>query len=157
MKYANYYTCSFEICIGFLNTVQITLSSNGGVVRDPSYLQKSRGAFPSLGGSSLAGSTFSSSEKETLSPLFGMSASLLHILWNSSCLDPTWYFANKKYKVKLLYLLTGYFFVLWILIIEKVKITSRNMPSTANPSGSPAATFGESYLLLFQCTRWSCK
>ena len=34
-------------------------------------------------------------------------------------------------------------------------LTSKNIPSTANPSGSPAATFGESYLLRFQWTRCS--
>ena len=83
-------TCSLEICIGFLNTVQITLSSNGGVVRDPSYLQKSRGAFPSFLGVNLAGSTFSESANETLSPLFGMSGNLSQIFLNSGCSeDPT--------------------------------------------------------------------
>ena len=34
-------------------------------------------------------------------------------------------------------------------------LTSRKIPRTANPSGSPAATLGESYLLRFQWTRWS--
>ena len=76
-------TCSSETWIGFLKTVQITLSNKGGVVRDPSYLQNSSGALQSLTGSSLAGSTFSSSEKETLSPLFGIKLSLVQIFSNS--------------------------------------------------------------------------
>jgi len=83
------FICSLEIWIGFLNTVQITLSNKGGVVRDPSYLQKSRGAFPSFLGMSLAGSTFSGSANETLSPLFGMSAILSQIFLNSACSEPT--------------------------------------------------------------------
>ena len=82
-------TCSFETWIGFLKTVQITLSNKGGVVRDPSYLQNSSGALESLCGNSLAGSTFSSSEKEILSPLFGIKQSLLQIFSNSRCFDPT--------------------------------------------------------------------
>ena len=87
-KYISF-TWSWEICIGFLNTVQITLSKRGGVVRDPSYLQKSRGALPSFLGNSLAGSIFSGSANETLSPLFGMIDNLSQIFLNSWCSDPT--------------------------------------------------------------------
>lgn len=38
-KKRNYGTCFSETHMGFINSIQITLSRHGGVVRDPGYVQ----------------------------------------------------------------------------------------------------------------------